>query len=196
MAFQPMNSFLARHGLLIKNALVPTIHHSSIRQFLFSQENFNTIVFLSNESALLLKVLKGLARLLWLKAFRLVYENFRFEIWALLFLGLLWPQQPRRLDGKPQILMWILMWKKGKNLVYLYEKLSILSIGGARLIFMNSSKCPTKSLIKKWDVVLCLEILLLPAKYKDSRILNLNHDYCTHNQLPQYKVTVQSTWDV
>ena len=46
------------------------------------------------------------------------------------------------------------MWKKGKNLVYLYEKLSILSIGGARLIFMNSSKCPTKSLIKKGDVVL------------------------------------------
>ena len=46
------------------------------------------------------------------------------------------------------------MWKKGKNLAYLYEKLSILSIGGARLIFMNSSKCPTKSLIKKGDVVL------------------------------------------
>jgi hypothetical protein len=46
------------------------------------------------------------------------------------------------------------MWKKGKNLVYLYEKLSILSIGGARLIFMNSSKCPTKSLIKKWDLVM------------------------------------------
>ena len=45
---------------------------------------------------------------------------------------------------KPQVLMWILMWKKGKNLVYLYEKLSILSLGGARLIFMNSSKCPTK----------------------------------------------------
>ena len=45
--------------------------------------------------------------------------------------------------------LWILMWKKGKNLVCLYEKLSILSIGGARLIFMNSSKCPTKSLIKK-----------------------------------------------
>ena len=41
------------------------------------------------------------------------------------------------------------MWKEGKNLVYLYEKLSILSIGGARQIFMNSSKCPTKSLIKK-----------------------------------------------
>ena len=32
------------------------------------------------------------------------------------------------------------MWKKGKNLVYLYEKSSILSIGGARLIFMNSYK--------------------------------------------------------
>ena len=46
------------------------------------------------------------------------------------------------------------MWKKGKNLVYLYEKLSILSIGGARLIFMSSSKCPTRWLIKKWDVVL------------------------------------------
>ena len=55
---------------------------------------------------------------------------------------------------KPQILMWILLWKEGKNLVYLYEKLSILSIGGARLIFMNSSKRPTKSLIKKWDVVM------------------------------------------
>ena len=48
--------------------------------------------------------------------------------------------------------MWILKWKKGKNLVCLYEKLSILSIGGARLIFMNSSKRPTKSLIKKWEV--------------------------------------------
>ena len=46
------------------------------------------------------------------------------------------------------------MWKKGKNLVYVYEKLSHLSIGGARLIFMNASNCPTKSLIKKWDVVL------------------------------------------
>ena len=46
------------------------------------------------------------------------------------------------------------MWKKGKNLVYLHEKLSILSIGGARLIFMNTGKCPTKLLIKKWDVVL------------------------------------------
>ena len=89
---------------------------------------------------------------LWIKAVIFFYKSsVRFEIWSLLFfLGLLWPQQPRMLDGKPQILMW----KKGRNLVYLYEKLSILSIGGARLIFMNSSKCPTKSLIKKWDVVL------------------------------------------
>ena len=79
------------------------------------------------------------------------------QIWNLgtfIFSGLLWPQQPRRLDGKPQILMWILMWKKGKNLVYLYVKLSILSIGGPRLIFMNSNKCPTMWLIKKWDVAL------------------------------------------
>ena len=42
------------------------------------------------------------------------------------------------------------MLEKVKNLVYLYVKLSILSIGGARLIFINT----TKSLIKKWDVVL------------------------------------------
>ena len=79
------------------------------------------------------------------------------QIWNLgtfIFSGLLWPQQPRRLDGKPQILMWILMWEKGKNLVYLYVKLSILSIGGTRLIFINTTKCPTKLLIKKWDVVL------------------------------------------
>ena len=46
------------------------------------------------------------------------------------------------------------MWKKVKNLMYLYKKLSIFSIGGARLIFMNSSKYLTKSLIKKGDVVL------------------------------------------
>ena len=32
----------------------------------------------------------------------------------------------------------ILMWEKEKNLVYLYVKLSILSIGGARLIFINT----------------------------------------------------------
>ena len=44
--------------------------------------------------------------------------------------------------------------EKRESLVYLNEKLSILSIGGARLIFMNSSKCPTKWLIKKCDVVL------------------------------------------
>ena len=45
------------------------------------------------------------------------------------------------------------MSEKGKNLVYLYVKLSILSIEGARLIFINTAKCPTKSLIKMWDVV-------------------------------------------
>ena len=71
--------------------------------------------------------------------------------------------------------MWIFIWKKGKNLVYLYEKLSILSIGGARLIFMNSSKCPTKSPIKKGDVVLSGNfawryVLPLPV-YEDSSIL-------------------------
>ena len=46
------------------------------------------------------------------------------------------------------------MLEKGKNLVYLYVKLSILSIGGARLIFINTTKCPTKLLIQKSDVVL------------------------------------------
>ena len=46
------------------------------------------------------------------------------------------------------------MCEKGKNLVYLYVKLSIFSIEGPRLIFINTTKCPTKSLIKKWDVVL------------------------------------------
>ena len=82
-------------------------------------------------------------------------SSVRFEIRALLFFRASFDLS--NLGGwmeKPQILMWILLWKEGKNLVYLYEKLSILSIGGARLIFMNSSKCPTKSLIKKWDVVM------------------------------------------
>ena len=53
------------------------------------------------------------------------------------------------------------MWEQGKNLVYLYVKLSILSIGGARLIFINTTKCPTKSLIKKWDVVLSSRLVCL-----------------------------------
>ena len=35
---------------------------------------------------------------------------------------------PWRLDGKPQILMWILMWKIGKILVYFEVKVSILII--------------------------------------------------------------------
>ena len=46
------------------------------------------------------------------------------------------------------------MWEKGKNLVYLYVKLSILSVGGARLIFINTSKCPLIPVIKKWSVAL------------------------------------------
>ena len=123
-----------------------------------------------------------------------------------IFSGLLWPQQPRRLDGKPQILMWILMWKKGKNLVYLYEKLSILSIGGARLIFMNSSKCPTKSLIKKWDVVLsgscAWRYSFSQLSIKDSRILNgylicfkefiLRHDVmCTQKNVSHILMFIQ-----
>jgi len=33
-------------------------------------------------------------------------------------------------------------------------KLSILSIGGARLILVNASKCPLITVIKKWNVVL------------------------------------------
>ena len=56
--------------------------------------------------------------------------------------------------SEAQFLVWILMWKKGKNLVYLHVKLSILSIGGPRLILINITKCPTKSLIKKWDAEL------------------------------------------
>ena len=43
---------------------------------------------------------------------------------------------------------------KGKNLVYLYVKISILGIGGARLIFINTSKCPLIPVIKKWSVAL------------------------------------------
>ena len=78
------------------------------------------------------------------------------------------------------------MWKKGKNLVYIYKKLSILSFGGARLIFMNSSKCPTKWLIKKLDVVLSSRFAwrysfsqlsirtLVSAEYKDSSVLKNN----------------------
>ena len=53
---------------------------------------------------------------------------------------------------------------KREEFGYLYVKLSILSIGGARLIFINTTKCPTKLLIKKWDVVLSgLFILSIPV---------------------------------
>ena len=80
---------------------------------------------------------------------------------------------------KPQILMWILLWKEGKNLVYLYKKLSILSIGGARLIFMNSSNRPTKSLIKKWDVVMSSRFAWRSSLYavRATSILSLNTIY-------------------
>ena len=94
-----------------------------------------------------------------------------------IFSGLLWPPQPRRSDGKPQILMWISMWKKGKNLVYLYVKLSILSIGGARLIFMNSNKCPTMWLIKKWDVALSSRFVW---RYSFSQLSIRNLGYLDH----------------
>jgi len=64
----------------------------------------------------------------------------RFEIWTLLFFRASFDLS--NLGGRmenPQILLWILMWEKGENLVYLYVKLSILSIGGARLIFINTT---------------------------------------------------------
>ena len=61
--------------------------------------------------------------------------------------------------------------EKKESLVYLYEKLSILSIGGARLIFMNSSKCPTKWLIKKWDVVLSGSCACLYSLFQYKMIL-------------------------
>ena len=106
-----------------------------------------------------------------------------------IFSGLLWPPQPRRSDGKPQILMWILMWKKGKNLVYLYVKLSILSIGGPRLIFMNSNKCPTMWLIKKWDVALSSRFVW---RYSFSQLSIRNLGYLGHIGLFNACCTEQS----
>ena len=108
------------------------------------------------------------------------------QIWNLdtfIFSGLLWPPQPRRSDGKPQILMWILMWKKGKNLVYLYVKLSILSIGGPRLIFMNSNKCPTMWLIKKWDVALSSRFVW---RYSFSQLSIRNLGYLVYTPLSKF----------
>ena len=43
--------------------LIQKTYNSSVRKFIFSQDNFIIICFLSNESAILLKVLEGLARL-------------------------------------------------------------------------------------------------------------------------------------
>ena len=77
--------------------------------------------------------------------FFLIKSGMGFEIWTLKFL---------RADGKPQILLWILMGEKGTDLVYFYVKLSILSIGGARMIFINTSKCHLIPTIKKWSIVL------------------------------------------
>jgi hypothetical protein len=62
------------------------------------------------------------------------------------------------------------MWKKGR-FGDLYEKLSILSIGGGSLIFMNSSKCPTMSLIKKLDLVLSSSCACLYSLSQYKRIL-------------------------
>ena len=52
-------------------------------------------------------------------------------------------------------------WKTSNSIVDLnvgkreeFGKLSILSIGGARLIFINTSKCPLIPVIKKWSVAL------------------------------------------
>ena len=52
-------------------------------------------------------------------------------------------------------------------------KLSILSIGGTRLIFMNSSKRPTKSLCSDEQSV-CLEIL--PSQHKRTLAYLVNNE--------------------
>ena len=74
---QTWSNFLARNGFLAVMAF--------LQKLLFVQKYLCQIwsgflarkrVFFSNESALLLKVLKGLARLWWLKAFRLVHYFF------------------------------------------------------------------------------------------------------------------------
>ena len=71
---QTWSNFLARNDFLAVMAF--------LQKLLFVQKYFCQIwsgflarkSFFSNESALLLKVLKGLARLWWLKAFRLVLQ--------------------------------------------------------------------------------------------------------------------------
>ena len=49
----------------------------NLPNFIFSQENFSNIIILSNETVSLLKVLEGLARLKWLKAFTIFYTRYR-----------------------------------------------------------------------------------------------------------------------
>ena len=75
--------------------------------------------------------------------------------------------------------MSILMWEKGKNLAYLYVKLSVLSIGGARLIFINTTKFPTESLFKKWDVVLSRRFVCLYSLSRESEKSGKNCDIFT-----------------
>ena len=89
--------------------------------------------------------------------------------------------------------MWILMWKRGKNLVYLYVKLSILSIGGPRLIFMNSIKCPTMWLIKKLDVALSSHFVW---RYSFSQLSIRNLGYLVHPILQLWLIIVIEIWEL
>jgi hypothetical protein len=60
------NGFLARNEFLpnlIKKDYLPMVYNSSVKQFIFSKENFINVIILLNESALLLKVLKRVAHL-------------------------------------------------------------------------------------------------------------------------------------
>ena len=131
---------------------------------------------------------------LWVRAV-FFYQNWS-RIWnldTLIFHGILWPQQPRRSNGKPKILLWILMGKKGKNLVYLHVKLSILNIGGAsRLIFINTTKCPLIPAIKNWSVVLqSYEIKSPPWTILGFRILGI---FSVEN-IYRLGVFMFQTWD-
>ena len=63
-----------------------------------------------------------------------------------------------RSDGKPQILFWMLTWKKGKILVYFWVKVSILTIWGPRLIFkidylLSTIPYPAVLLLQKLESV-------------------------------------------
>jgi len=73
--------------------------------------------------------------------------------------------------GNLQILLWTLMREKQKMLVYLYVKLSILNIGGARLIFINTIMCPFIPAIKKSK---CSVEQSLLHSIRDSSILTVD----------------------